>query len=165
MTKQIDDLIRYMGNEYIIDDYPLEPYFDIEGPPRPDFLLSQSHGTTTLVINSACRRGYVAMWEIVDGMLYLIDLRSSSMLVSHLHLVFPAIAEKRVFADWFSGMIKLSGLFDSEGRQTKLFPPELDNIFEINSRANLEEYFDTDTQSSFIDVTHLEIRGGRLIDS
>lgn len=165
MTKQIDDLIRYMGNEYVIDEYPLESYFDRKGIPKPDFSLSQSQGVSTLVINSACRRGYVAMWEIIDEMLYLTDIRSSSLLSSYKHIVFPDTNEKPVFADWFSGMIMLAGLFDSEGRQRKLFPPRLQNIVEINASSNLDEYFEDDSNFNLIDRAHLEFRNGTLVNS
>lgn len=103
MTPQIPDNLIYEGQEYGLFSNPLEDYFD-EDNPRPEFLRGCS----------ALWRGYIATWEIEDGILYLIGLEDAFVRehdqadfkragVSDL---FPW-ASGRVKATWFTGELRV----------------------------------------------------------
>lgn len=62
MTATMPDILIHRGQRLALCATPLETYFRVHRRSRrPRFLLQ----------NTACRRGYVATWEIRDGMLYL----------------------------------------------------------------------------------------------
>ena len=59
--------------------------------------------------STACWRGYVGTWEIVDGRLYLIEFIGFLNYdgdEADLQTLFPD-ATDRVFADWYSGVIRI----------------------------------------------------------
>lgn len=104
MTIQACEMLLYQGKCWKMYSTPLEAYFETIMP-RPDGLHC----------HTALERGYVGTWEIVDGKLYLIGLdgyffgRTNSLGQGEaltVEGVFPG-AGGRVFADWFSGFLRL----------------------------------------------------------
>ena len=97
MTAQIAERLLYEGEELAMCTNPLADYFALGGS-RPSF---ESNST-------ALWRGYVGRWEVVDGRLYLIDLRGTldDGTEASLSSVFPEFPE-RVFAHWYSGTIRV----------------------------------------------------------
>jgi len=97
MTAQIEDRLRYKGEDFGLYPSPLEKHFSMGGY-RPNF----DDGDTGMW------RGYVAAWDIVDNNLYLVGLRgqlvdgSSASMAS----VFPESPE-RIPARWFTGTLRL----------------------------------------------------------
>lgn len=68
MTAQIPDILHHRGMTLDLCDQALQPYLDrLRKDRRPRF-----YQTTT-----ACHRGYVATWEIRDGMLTLTALEAA----------------------------------------------------------------------------------------
>lgn len=69
MTSQINDIIEYNENCYLLDGngYILDAYLDSRGFTSND--LAHARGLT-FSISSACRRGYVAIWKIENDQLF-----------------------------------------------------------------------------------------------
>ncbi|NME70738.1 hypothetical protein [Flammeovirga aprica] len=63
-TPQFPDYLIYQEDTFAIHCNPLESYF--EGKERPEFEF----------LSTACWRGYIAFWEIIDDKLYLIKLEN-----------------------------------------------------------------------------------------
>ena len=59
-TTQFPDLLYLNGQKHPLDSFPLEQYYS-PGKPRPKFRAP----------NTATWRGYIATWEIDQGVLYL----------------------------------------------------------------------------------------------
>ena len=95
MTIQIGERIIYKGEKRTMQSEPLFSY-----------LRKNKHhkfnGNCTALI-----RGYWGHWEIKGNKLYLIDLKSFSQRKKDMNLetLFPG--KKKVFAEWFSGEIKI----------------------------------------------------------
>lgn len=101
MTAQIPEKLFYNGNEYDMCTEPLRDYLSLTGISISDI------GTPHLHICSALWRGYVGVWEIVDGRLYLIKIDGSEIGQDyHLEDIFPGFPD-RVFAHWFSDEISI----------------------------------------------------------
>ena len=100
-TAQSADKLIYKGKTERIFTNPLESYFDINNP-RPEHLFN--------AICTACYRGYIATWEIIDNHLYLVKLdknycgRTNTEIP--LNLIFPN-KEAPIDANWFSGAIRI----------------------------------------------------------
>jgi hypothetical protein len=100
MTAQFREILHYKTKVYHLDSEPLESYFELLDN-RRIFLVGQC---------TACYRGYVGTWEIENDKLYLIGLKAFTEeeieeKTEILELIFPN--QKKVFAGWFSGEIKI----------------------------------------------------------
>jgi len=97
MTAQLPERLIFEGLEHAMCSNPLHDYFALGGP-RPDF----RHSST------ACWRGYVGTWEVIEGRLYLIALtgRLNGGEQATIETVFPGYRE-RVFAHWVTGTVRL----------------------------------------------------------
>lgn len=97
MTAQIGENLLFRGESVTLYADPLANYF-LMGGRKPDFA----------VIVTSLRRGYVGSWEIVDGRLYLVELRGQLMdgSAATLETVFPE-HPRRVFAHWYSGTLRV----------------------------------------------------------
>ena len=96
MTEQIAEKLTYNEQKYKLHTEPLKPYLD-EHP-----IERLGH---TLIERTDCWRGYVGHWAIEDDKLYLIELDSFE--IPHrnaLDDLFPD--QEKVFAEWFSGIIR-----------------------------------------------------------
>jgi hypothetical protein len=95
-TAQLPDRLIYEGKEQALYSNPLESYYGKENP-RPKFQMW----------HTANYRGYVATWEIDQGVLYLkaIRARMDGKEVG-LDYLFPG-HPGRVEARWFSGRLRV----------------------------------------------------------
>ncbi len=96
MTTQIPDSIYYKKRFYPIYSEPLES------------ILKNSELKSKLTVpNTACWRGYIASWSVIDNKLYLVEwtgyLKGGDE--ANISDLFPN--QTRVFADWFTGSIVL----------------------------------------------------------
>lgn len=95
MTIQAGDILSYNGEKTTIATEPLKPYLKT----RSD--VSFIYKSTALV------RGYIGTWEIKSKKLYLVSLVGfiDNNEKVDLNYLFPNKTE--VFADWFSGDIRI----------------------------------------------------------
>lgn len=108
MTVQFPDSIRYKRRIHILCSEPLEPYFS-EQRPKPEMFAETC---------TACHRGYLGIWAIRRGRLYLdrivpwpwpigVTSETADELCSHsMSALFPG-ATAPVFAEWYSGELSL----------------------------------------------------------
>lgn len=107
-TAQIPDSIRIEGKEYVLNTNPLDRYLAKLGDAAPRF--ESPH--------TANWRGYVATWEIKDGVLYLRSVegyrtnpqpddddetRDGMLRVDGMKELFPS--QNDVVADWYTGAL------------------------------------------------------------
>ena len=95
MTTQAGEILSYNGEKTTIATEPLKPYLET----RSD--ISFIFKSTGLV------RGYISSWEIKNKKLYLVSLLGfiENNEKVDLNYLFPN--KKEVFADWFSGEIRI----------------------------------------------------------
>lgn len=116
-TEQIPDTLIHNGENYHIpwttsNSFPLEPFLSQHKPIR-DRLFTKGDPLVMRGVSTACRRRYVARWEVADGRLYLkgidMDPYVSKELKgadrqADLNALFPKrFKDGKVPADWFSG--------------------------------------------------------------
>ncbi|MEO9507925.1 MULTISPECIES: hypothetical protein [Flavobacteriaceae] len=103
-TGQYPDKIFIDGIEYIFKGNPLEPYFEKYPEKKPK----------TNITSSALHRGYIATFNLINGKLYLIDIkinakkensgkRFETEMVSVFNKVFPD--EDNILMDLYSGIL------------------------------------------------------------
>lgn len=97
MTAQTPERLIFEGREHSMCSEPLGDFFGLGGK-RPEFRSP----------HTACWRGYVGTWEVIDGRLYLTQLKGwlKSGEEATLETVFPGYGE-RVFAHWFTDTVRL----------------------------------------------------------
>jgi hypothetical protein len=96
MTAQRADIIIIEGKEYPLFTNPLEDYWTKKNPKPPIGLPVTS-----------CWRGYIATWEIIDNILYLIDITIRTPKgETGLVYVFPDTTDK-IKATWYSGELRI----------------------------------------------------------
>lgn len=94
MTAQFREILIYNGERLGMAANPLRPYLD-------------SRKDIEFVSNStACWRGYVGRWKIIDDKLFLVNL-SANLGDEKVGLDYLFPGEKKVFADWYSGEIRI----------------------------------------------------------
>jgi hypothetical protein len=95
MTAQVGEIIIVDGTRLSMTSEPLAYYLSTIG--------KEELFAWTM---SSCLRGYFGTWEIEEDRLYLISLEGTlrSGGVANLQVLFPNA--ERVFADWFSGVIR-----------------------------------------------------------
>ena len=95
MTAQFREVLFYKGEKMGMAEEPLRPY------------LNTSEDITLRSNCSACWRGYVGNWEIIDDKLYLTDLKFGFNEKEDLEMsdLFPG--QSKVFAEWYSGEIRI----------------------------------------------------------
>ena len=108
-TEQRPDIIIHDGVIYNLHggpnkDFPLELFWN-DPNTRPN--LCENPGG---INSTACYRGYVAIWEVEKGVLYLKGLDSwQGDKKVNLKLLFPKrFKDRKVKADWFTGTLKLN---------------------------------------------------------
>lgn len=114
-TAQAPDVLFYDNKIFDLYSNPLEGLYDEKT--RPDFVISQSGGTS-----SGNWRGYIAYWEIAEDMLYLkaIDSwlcsgtavqkatgKADCQKVDIKALFGASVINSRVSATWFTGDLKI----------------------------------------------------------
>jgi len=100
MTSQIQEILVLHGMTMGMEVQPLDSYFELSGEPSP-FVAPHKDNW----------RGYVGKWTIEDNKLYLIELSGfGNDKPLGMQSIFPN--QDRVFADWFSGEIKIASGVD-----------------------------------------------------
>ena len=100
MTAQTMEKLILNGEEVRMASDPLTPYLDSLDE-KPNFYS----------IHTGCWRGYVGTWEIKDEKLFFIDIDGFAEIEPKtygkvdINFLFPN--QKIVFADWFSGEIRV----------------------------------------------------------
>ena len=96
MTAQFSEDLMYEGQVLSMQTEPLAPWLDA----LPEPLQFEEFCT-------ACWRGYIGSWEIINDRLYLVGISANWLDGTPVHLeqLFPGY-EQRVFAHWFTGMIR-----------------------------------------------------------
>lgn len=95
-TRQQPDILIDEGREYFLYSNPLESLFGKEKP-RPHFQ----------VFHTANMRGYVATWEIDQGILYLKDIKARiDGAIVGIERIFPG-QYGRIEAIWFTGKLRI----------------------------------------------------------
>ena len=95
MTRQAGDILSYNGEKTTIATEPLKPYLEN----RSD--ISFIFKSTALV------RGYIGTWKIKNKKLYLVSLIGFIKNNEKVDLSYLFPNKKEVFADWFSGQIRI----------------------------------------------------------
>ena len=122
MTIQAGDILSYNGEKTTIATEPLKPYLKT----RSD--VSFIYKSTALV------RGYIGTWKIRNKKLYLISLLGfvDNNEKVDLNYLFPNKTE--VFADWFSGNIRIP-----EGKLLEKINLGYESVFEKDRIVNIKE--------------------------
>lgn len=99
MTAQIKERLIINGKEYGMATEPLAVYLQ-ELQPKPKLIL----------FSTACWRGYIGSWELINNQLYLVafsgKIEDDNNIVNvGLDYLFPG--KVRVYARWFSGIIRV----------------------------------------------------------
>ena len=100
MTAQVSEILYYHGKTYYLATEPLKHYIDIivdEKPSSPGVVFA----------STACKRGYIGEWEIVEDKLFLIGLEGHPEENKEFTMDFLFPNQEKVFAEWFSGEIKI----------------------------------------------------------
>ncbi len=101
MTAQSRERLIYNGEEYYLATEPLFPYL-------------KKHNILFTVTSSSCWRGYIGEWLIEENRLYLTGITGSLRndkrypiggTPADLKTLFSG--QERVFAEWFSGKIRI----------------------------------------------------------
>lgn len=95
MTAQIGERLRYKGKVYEMATEPLEAY------------LQTRHDIAFIMHSTACWRGYYGKWKISYGKLYLIGLKAYLEGYEEVGLDYLFPNQKEVFANWFTGEIRI----------------------------------------------------------
>lgn len=97
MTAQIREIIYYKGEKTVMATEPLSSY------------LQSRKGICFNARSSACWRGYLGIWKIKDKRLFLVKLKGYiDKDYKEVELEYIFSGKKEVFADWFSGKIRIS---------------------------------------------------------
>jgi hypothetical protein len=95
MTAQYREELTYKGEVYSMATEPLYSY------------LKDKENIKFVVTTTACWRGYIGKWIIYDQKLYLVGLDAHVKGRKRIRLDYLFPNEERVFAEWFSGEIRI----------------------------------------------------------
>jgi hypothetical protein len=97
MTAQISESIIYEGENRSLLSCPLSDFFSLSDTPSP-FQMNCT----------ALWRGYLGSWEIIQGRLYLIEIKAGFDDDNQTTLkdIFPGFSD-RVFAHWYTGELRI----------------------------------------------------------
>ncbi len=99
-TTQVPDIVKLSGKYEKMRSWPLESYYS--SPKQKPAIFRAKH--------TACWRGYVATWNIKNGYLYLMSLRTSTISGKGEKIELSKVEpkwESPVKAEWFTGIIKI----------------------------------------------------------
>lgn len=97
MTAQIGEILLIDDQQFIIAEQPLHSYFKLLD--QPPYFTPPS---------PTCWRGYYGKWELRDNELYLINFKGYLDDLDEVELNYLFPTKEEVFADWYSGIIKIS---------------------------------------------------------
>lgn len=137
MTAQIGDKIHYKGMRYSLSSEPLSAY------------LLKNKINKFKELNTACWRGYVAEWEVVDNKLYLVDIR------------FSYSPRKRITIETEDSLTEMGKLFPG---QTKVHANWVSSTLIIKT-GKLVEYIHMGYESVYEITIYLKFENGVLIEN
>ncbi len=125
MTAQIRDILNYKSKKYLMASEPLH------------FHLVKLKSIEFYGYSTGCTRGYLAIWEIRDDKLFLINLhanikKNDKICKVGIDYLFPGKHE--IFADWFSGEIRIP-----TGKLLKYIHLGYQSIFEKDIFLNFKD--------------------------
>lgn len=95
MTAQLSDTLYYCNNAHSMCNEPLSKYLN-------------DRSIKFVMPSTALNRGYIARWLLSENKLYLIGLKAHLDHDNHVGLGYLFPLQEKVFADWFSGTIKIN---------------------------------------------------------
>jgi hypothetical protein len=95
MTIQAGDILSYNGEKTIIATEPLKPY------------LETRSNVSFIIKSTALVRGYIGTWKIKNKKLHLLSLVGFIENNEKVDLNYLFSNKMEVFADWFSGDIRI----------------------------------------------------------
>jgi hypothetical protein len=100
-TAQSPDFLIYNGDTLSLFSNPLELLYKNDPENRPQSFFKKAKCTS-----SACWRGYIAYWELIDNKIYLVAIKACCFNIEEeadLNSFFKnKVIDGRVFADWIS---------------------------------------------------------------
>jgi len=120
-TEQISDLLIIVNDTFYLKTFPLEN-LRLKEKIKIDPFDYGEYG----FVSTACYRGYVATWRVVDNKLLLIDVERDDSINEKLDILnyfkiigySPTLIDGHVYADWYSDTLKrydyFSYYFNSE---------------------------------------------------
>lgn len=132
MTRQIRDVLIYNEEEYYLNQEYLERFFE----ECPDKIPKDFHPGGF----SACWRGYVASFELIEKQLYVREIRMITGSQSDETVLDEMFPNEHKF-DWFTGLIRIDefrGEYDDEDNPEAIFElleivdGKLKNIWKMN---------------------------------
>lgn len=139
-TEQAPDRLVIGEDTLLLHALPLEQWKARNHWQKPFFPDS------VLEINTACWRGYIAYWEVIDNRLYLTNIYNCNRgAKTDLNTLFPGkVQDDRVYADWFSDTVTAySGelIFYEHSGFSAIYEHEWEFVF-VEGRKVDEKYFD-----------------------
>ena len=115
MTAQAGETLVYEGRKHVMHAEPLQQYFELGG-----------RAVEFSVECTALWRGYIGIWEIIDGRLYMIGILGTLVdgAPALLGSIFPEYPE-RVFAHWYTGRLRIP-----EGQMIRYVHMGYERVFE-----------------------------------
>lgn len=106
MTAQVSEILYYNGEKFFLSTEPLQPLIDILGDDI-NKMGNEESSPSELIVSTACRRGYVGKWEVVDDRLFLAELKGypGENKKYTMDNLFPNL--NKIFAEWYTGEIKI----------------------------------------------------------
>ena len=98
-TGQYGDLIIEGKDTFELYSNPLEIYLENKGE-------RTINGSPLFSRNTACHRGYLAIWKFTNDSLYLVKLSKGCVVDSDSFNLESEFGSKIVFANWFNGSIR-----------------------------------------------------------
>lgn len=149
-TAQIPDIIIYNGDTLSLYSCPLNSY------PNQDLITPQRLFGSSGCFFTACWRNYVATWEIINGELYLCEIKNACYPTSiqnistsyksgvdkdsvgneyaDLKILFPKkFKDGKVKADWVDGK-----MFSPQGKLLYYFHDGFESIYETEIELNIK---------------------------
>lgn len=154
-TAQRPDILIYKGKKLEIFTNPLGSYFK-EGRSPIDLIKGGCMST-------ACWRGYVGIWKIIDDKLFLIELRSccyeEDKIKGDLSEIFgEKYVNGKVHADWFSGELvipKGKMLYYEHMGYASVYKKELNIKIDEGIITEIKKYDNSKTRITYLNSDNL----------
>ncbi|MAO26162.1 MAG: hypothetical protein CMN15_02930 [Roseovarius sp.] len=114
MTAQVPEKLIYQGEA-----------MDMYTEPLHEYLAKSGRNIGFKVTNSGLWRGYVGQWEVVEGKLYLIDIRGTLKNGNKVSLSTLSNTSDMILAYWYSGTLRIP-----RGQQLRYSRDPFERIYE-----------------------------------
>jgi len=161
-TGQAGDIIIWNNKKYALFSNPLESYSQF------DLIRGKLFGEKPGESSTACVRGYIAEWQIIDDFLFLTNIYGCNNyeIKADLNLLFPTKAiNGKIKADWvneillvpdgkciFYGNIGYSAIYETEYELTIQYGKLVEKVVYDNSKSHISIFTQKpDSLLKFID--------------